>query len=174
MKNLQFAVLMSVIAIASGCRDGNGGDDSALAPLSSQRSEYLTDKEPTDGQPVGAARRTVDDGQTVTLVGTIGGSTEPFVEGLAAFTIVDPSVPYCAPEEGCPSPWDYCCTQDQVAENIATVMLVDSAGNPVEEDARELLGIQELASVTVRGTAERDAEGNLTIAAKKVFVRPGK
>lgn len=174
MKSLQFAVLMSLTAMASGCSDGNADGDASLARSSSQPSEYLTDKEPTDGQPVGAARSTVEDGQTVTLVGTIGGSMEPFVEGLAAFTIVDPSVPYCAPDEGCPSPWDYCCTQDQVAENIATVMLVDSAGNPVEEDARELLGVQELATVTVRGTAERDAEGNLTIAANKVFVRSGK
>lgn len=173
MKSLQFAVVMSLIAIASGCSDGNGDGEAALAPNSSQPSEYLTDHEPADGLPVGAARRTVEDGQAVTLVGTIGGSTEPFVEGLAAFTIVDPSVPHCAPDEGCPSPWDYCCTQDQVAENIATVMLVDSAGNPVNEDARELLGVEELATVTVRGTAERDAEGNLTIAANKVFVRSG-
>jgi hypothetical protein len=114
----------------------------------------------------------VADGDAVTVVGTIGGSTEPFVDGLAAFTIVDPKVPYCAPEEGCPTPWDYCCTQDQVKDNIATIKIVDEQGSAVTADARQLLGVQELSTVVVKGTATRDDNGNLTVAATEVFVRP--
>ena len=38
---------------------------------------------------MGEARNAVEDEQKVTLVGTIGGSSDPFVDGLAAFTIVD-------------------------------------------------------------------------------------
>ncbi len=48
------------------------------------------------------------------LSGRIGGSEKPFVDGLAAFTIVDLKVPYCADDEGCPTPWDYCCNQKDV------------------------------------------------------------
>ena len=57
----------------------------------------------------------------VVLVGRIGGSEAPFVDGLAAFTIVDAKVPPCSAEEGCETPWDYCCEQDAVKDNIATL-----------------------------------------------------
>jgi hypothetical protein len=93
---------------------------------------------------------------------------------LAAFTIVDPKVPYCADDEGCPTPWDYCCQSDAVRQNIATVKLVDSSGKPVMQGARELLPVKELSTVVVQGIAKRDEQGNLTIAAHHVFVRPGK
>jgi hypothetical protein len=95
------------------------------------------------------------------------------VDGLAAFTIVDTAVPYCAADEGCPTPWDYCCTQNQVKDNIATVKVVDDEGNPVADDARALLGVRELSTVVVKGKAQRDDQGNLTIAASEVYVRPG-
>ena len=110
----------------------------------------------------------------MTLVGIIGGSSKPFVDGLAAFTIVDPKVPYCSADEGCPTPWDYCCTQDQVKGNIATVKIVDDTGKPVAVDARKMLNVKELSTVVVQGTARRDDQGNLTVAASQVFVRPSK
>ena len=134
----------------------------------------MVDSEPAGAIPVGEARESTEDGQDVTLVGLIGGSSDPFVEGLAAFTIVDPKVPYCAPDEGCPTPWDYCCTQDQVKDNIATVKIVDEVGRPVVHGARGLLGVKELSTVVVKGKAKRDDQGNLTVSANQVFVRPGK
>jgi len=51
------------------------------------------------------------------------------------------------------------------------VKLVDSRGKPVATDARELLGIQGLSTVVVRGDAERDEQGNLTVLAEKVYVK---
>ena len=86
--------------------------------------------------------------------------------------IVDLKVPYCAPDEGCPTPWDYCCETDAVKENIATVQVVDESGNPITTDARQLLNAKELSTVVVQGKARRDEQGNLTIDANKVFVRP--
>lgn len=91
---------------------------------------------------------------------------------MAAFTIVDLKIPYCAEDEGCPTPWDYCCTQNDVKDNIATIMLVDADGNPVSEDARKLLGVKELSVVVAQGKATRDDAGNLSIAATSVFIRP--
>jgi hypothetical protein len=90
---------------------------------------------------------------------------------MAAFTIVDPKVPHCAPEEGCPTPWDYCCTQDEVKGNIATIKIVDKDGNPVSKDAGPLLGVKELDMVVVQGKAQRDKEGNLSVHADQVFVK---
>ena len=170
MKLMSVLLVLTLVATI-GCggseelQNANGG--------SPESSPYMASSEPENAIPVGQARESAEDDQSVTLVGRIGGSSKPFVDGLAAFTIVDPKVPYCSPDEGCPTPWDYCCTQDQVKGNIATVKIVDESGNPIEDDARKLLGAKELSTVVVQGTAKRDSEGNLTIAASKVFVRPG-
>ena len=171
MKTFCMLTLMITVTAVVGCSDGNNNDAAPVANAEPTGKQYIAASEPTDAMPVGDAREAAEDQQTVTLVGTIGGSREPFVDGLAAFTIVDPKVPYCAAEEGCPTPWDYCCTQDQVKDNIATVKIVDDAGKPVEDDARTLLGVKELSTVVVQGTAQRDDEGNLTVAASKIFVR---
>jgi hypothetical protein len=89
---------------------------------------------------------------------------------MAAFTIVDAKVPYCAADESCPTPWDYCCQTDAVKDNIATVQIVDESGKPVLSDARKLLNVKELSTVTVQGTVKRDKQGNLTVLATKLFV----
>ena len=173
MKTLNW-MFVGVLAVTSGCSQSQvaSGPGADVAVSAGQNSQYLADSEPDGAVPVGEARESVIDEQAVTLVGTIGGSSEPFVNGLAAFTIVDPKVPYCSPDEGCPTPWDYCCTQDQVKDNIATVKIVDDSGSPVATDARSLLNVKELSTVVVQGTARRDDQGNLTIAANKIFVRP--
>lgn len=171
----KIALVSCGLLIAAGC---NGSTEPAAqsdrATSGSATSQYVVTAEPAGAVPVGDARQSVKDDEAVVLVGVIGGSTEPFVDGLAAFTIVDPKVPACGADEGCPTPWDYCCTQDQVKENIATVKVVDDSGNPVATDARELLGVEELSTVVVEGTAERDEEGNLSLLASRVFVRDAK
>ena len=165
-------MLTGVLTLLAGCGD-TAVPQSTKSVETPPDARYVATAEPTGAVPVGVARESVQDEETVTLVGNIGGSREPFVDGLAAFTIVDLKVPSCAAEEGCPTPWDYCCTQDQVKENIATVKVVDDSGSPVAKDARTLLGVQELSTVVVQGTAKRDDQGNLTVAATTVFVRPG-
>ena len=166
-KMLALAATLSVTTLV-GC------GDSATAPQAeadAPEASYVAASQPSGSVPVGEARASVEDAEAVTLTGVIGGSREPFIDGLAAFTIVDPKVPYCAEEEGCPTPWDYCCTQDQVKDNIATVKVVDESGNPVAQDARELLGVEELATVVVQGEAQRDEQGNLSVLANQVFVK---
>lgn len=163
-------LLIGLVFVAAGCKDSS----TATTNEGAASSQYVTATEPAGAVPVGEAREAIGDGDEVTLVGVIGGSSKPFVEGLAAFTVVDPNVPYCAADEGCPTPWDYCCTQDQVKGNMATIKIVDDAGKPVSQDARGLLNVKELSTVVVQGKASRDDQGNLTVAANKVFVRPGK
>jgi len=165
--------LIGLSFLVVGCESSEVPSDPGQGYAATE-SEYLVDSEPADAMPVGEARESIADGEDVTLVGLIGGSSDPFVDGLAAFTIVDPKVRYCAADEGCTTPWDYCCTQDQVKDNIATVKVVDEAGQPVVHGARELLGVKELSTVVVKGKAQRDDQGNLTVSANQVFVRPGK
>lgn len=170
MKSLKFLMIpFACLALSvTGCGGSPTAQDTKSTTVDSQ---YLAQTEPEKAVAVGDARASAENDEAITLVGTIGGSTEPFVDGIAAFTIVDTKVPYCAAEEGCPTPWDYCCTQDQVENNIATVKVIDSSGNPVGEDARGLLGVKELSTVVVKGTAQRDDQGNLNVAANEVFVK---
>jgi hypothetical protein len=164
-------MLTGVTVLAVGC--GQPVTETTQSNTVSVDTQYTASTEPADPIPVGDARQSSEDGQAITLVGVIGGSSKPFVDGIAAFTVVDPKVPHCAADEGCPTPWDYCCTQDQVKENVATIKIVDDSGKPVEQDARELLNVKELSTVVVTGTAKRDDQGNLTVAANKVYVRTG-
>jgi len=138
------------------------------APVSNV--SYLLANEPTDGVPVGTARRTAADGQALTLVGYIGGSTTPFVPGAAVFTLVDPAVPQCA-DPGDPTPWAYCCQQEALKTNLATVQFMDHAGEILYHDAKPWLGIKELDLVMVQGTAKRDEAGNLILWAEKLYVK---
>ena len=170
MKTILFGIGFLTLVATLGCGKSDDGDakKSAAEPTGKQ---YLVETQPQISMPVGDARAATKDGDSVNLLGRIGGSTSPFIEGLAAFTIVDPKVHWCPPEEGCPTPWDYCCKQSEVKENIATVKVLNEAGAPVAEDARKLLGVKELSLVIVEGTAQRDDQGNLSVMAKKVFIK---
>lgn len=75
------------------------------------------------------------------------------------------------PGDNCPHPWDYCCETDKLPEASALVKIVDQEGNVVKSDARNLLSVKELQTVVVKGKAQRDETGNLTILANGVFVK---
>ena len=54
----------------------------------------------------------------------------------------------------------------------ATIVLLDNVFRRTSESAiRELLDVQELSTVVVKGKALRDESGNLTILASGVYVR---
>ncbi len=170
MRMLLSLTLVGFGLLTAGC-DSSQVASKTNVDGDAQSSQYVLDTEPDGALAVGEAREVTQDGQEVTLVGLIGGSSEPFVDGLAAFTIVDAKIPYCAADEGCPTPWDYCCESDAVKDNIATIKIVDESGNPVAADARELLNVKELSTVVVKGKAKRDDQGNLSVASSEVFVR---
>ena len=170
MKTIRNVSWMVCLTLVIGC--GPSETPSVQSPSEGAAgSLYVTTDEPANVTPVGDARKVAKDGDGVTLLGNIGGTVKPFVNGIAAFTIVDPKVNCCPPEEGCPTPWDYCCKQSEVKENIATVKFVNDQGRPISQDARTLLGVKELSLVVIEGTAKRDAEGNLSVLAGKVFVK---
>lgn len=49
--------------------------------------------------------------------------------------------------------------------------IVDDNGMLVRADAKQLLGVKELATVVVSGQAQRDEAGNLTVLAKGVYIK---
>lgn len=169
----RFGYLTSaLLAVSASALVGCSSDAPTDNVQVTSTSAYVVGSEPAGAVGVGSARESAKDEDQVVVVGRIGGSTEPFVDGMAAFTIVDPKLAYCADDEGCPTPWDYCCTPvDQITKNSATVKFVDASGAPLQEDARKLLGVKELNEVVVQGKADRDDAGNLVVLAEKVYVR---
>ena len=92
---------MSAIAVAvlAGCQPTPVAPVAPSPATVSTSPEVLLKSQPADAQPVGDARKSAKDGAAVTILGRIGGDTNPWVEGRAAFTIVDPKLQPCQP--GC-------------------------------------------------------------------------
>jgi hypothetical protein len=144
------------------------------SPVETSNGEkFLLAAEPGGAVDVLALRADAKDQDEVVVIGRIGGRRDPWIKGTAAFPIVDRSAKACSEIEGdtCPTPWDYCC-EPNLADKTVLVMFTDETGKPIKEDARELLSVKELQTVVVKGKAKRDKEGNLTVLASQLRVRP--
>ena len=169
MNRLTLAVCYLVL-VAWGCATEDAPE--ATGPVI-DGSAYLLSEEPQNAHEIIAAREAINDGDEVTLVGRIGGGKNPWVEGKAAFTLVDNSLEACSdiPGDRCPTPWDYCCRTPKLPDSTALVKVIDENGDLVKADARKLLGVTELSTVIAKGKAERDEAGNLTVLASQVYVK---
>ena len=153
-------------------KESPGVIEAPVAP-SAEGEKFVLHAEPEEVKTVIAVRQSAKDEEDVTLVGKIGGSKNPWVEGRAAFTLVDESLKSCdqIPGDTCPVPWDYCCETHKLKDASALIKIVDEDGQPIKTDARDLLGVRELTHVIVKGKARRDSAGNLTVLASGVFVK---
>lgn len=174
----QFAtgILLTVLALTIGCAEEKieqtNSETSPSVPAI-DGSQFLLAEEPASAATVIEARESATDGADVVLVGRIGGSFDPWVDGRAMFSIVDPSLRACSdiPGDNCEYPWDYCCETHKLPTSMATVKFVDEDGKVLKADARKLLNLKELQTVVIQGTAKRDEAGNLTVLASGLFVR---
>jgi hypothetical protein len=168
------SVMVLAIVMMVGCEQAPA-PGTATPVASKAGSQYLLATEPAAAKSILQVREESKHGDEVVLVGRIGGDVNPWVEGRAAFSLVDLSAKACSdiPGDSCPTPWDYCCETDKLVKGKTLVKLVGADGKPVATDARELLGVKELDTLVVQGQAQRDDSGNLTILASKIFVRAG-
>ncbi|MCI0360893.1 MAG: hypothetical protein L0211_20640 [Planctomycetaceae bacterium] len=171
MRYLFLLSLIWTLATVLGCGTSSG-PVTANAPSLPPDPRYALAEEPADAKSVIEVRKAAKDGDEVTITGRIGGDVDPWVKGRAAFLIADHSLVACSEREGdtCPTPWDFCC-ESGIAESKATIKIVDEAGETVPTDARTLLNVKELQTVVIRGQAKRDEAGNLTVLAKRVYVK---
>jgi hypothetical protein len=162
------AILSSTVVLAACTRQV----EQRSAPAASGAA-YRLSAEPVGAQGVAEIRKSAKADENVVVVGRIGGDVKPWVEGMAAFLLTDTSMTPCSERAGdsCPTPWDYCCEVDRLKDAKVMVKLVDQQGQIVKNDARQLLDIKELDTVVVRGRAQRDEAGNLTILADGVYRR---
>lgn len=175
MKSMHFvlAVLVTAVpmALLIGC--GTRSAPTASSGPSPEGKSFVLTSEPAEAKDVKDVRAESKDADEVTVVGRIGGDTNPWVEGQAAFLLVDTALKPCNEKEddACETPWDYCCDTDLLPSHKAMVKVVDTHGKTVPTDARELLGVKEMQTVVVHGKAKRDEAGNLTVLADGVYVR---
>ncbi|WP_417383271.1 hypothetical protein [Gimesia sp.] len=180
MKRLvnHFVFSAVLIGLVSGCGQSASTPEQSTsneptASESATTTKVLLTSEPAGAEEVIAARQSAEDDAEVVVVGRIGGSENPWVDGRAAFSIVDNSLKACSDIEGdgCEKPWDYCCETDKLPTATALVKVVNQDGTLINEDARKLLNLKELQTVVVKGKAKRDDAGNLTVFANGIFVR---
>lgn len=180
MKSLmcQMMLLAGAAILTAGCgnsasppQSGNVAEQPPAAPTAT--TEILLTTEPVGAKEVIKARESAKDDEEIVVVGRIGGSENPWVDGRAAFSIVDNSLKACSdiPGDGCEKPWDYCCETDKLPTAMALIKVVDEKGNLINEDAKKMLNLKELQTVVVKGKAKRDDTGNLTVLANGIFVR---
>jgi hypothetical protein len=168
-------IAVALPTLLTGCL---GTEQSTTVPTGNALptgGEYLLTSEPEGALGVREIKQNAQDGDEIVVVGRIGGEKNPWVEGLAAFNLVETELQPCneIPGDNCPTPWDYCCEPD-LADYRVLVQVVDQQGKTVPNDARELLGVKELQTLVVRGAAKKDDAGNVTVLAKGIFVRPQK
>jgi hypothetical protein len=169
-----FVLLVSLAVVACESKSQPSASKSGSAENEVDGAKYLLASEPPSSQEIIAARDSIKQGDPIVLVGRIGGSVNPWIEGLAAFTIVDRSLKACneIPEDKCPKPWDYCCETDEtLARATILVKFVDDQSNVVAVDARKLLNVAELNTVVVRGKVQRSDDGKLAVLADGLYVR---
>ncbi len=165
---------MVLLGLVIGCEEQSASLDTSAVY---DGTKFLLSTEPGGGQDVIAVRETAQDADQVVVVGRIGGGLNPWVDGRAAFQIVDPSILACSDAKAdgepcsCQTPWDYCCETDKLPDAMALVQFVEADGSVVKHDARQIFKLAELQTVVVQGKAKRDDAGNLTIMADGMFVR---
>lgn len=171
---LSFAACVALLAIV-GCGGEEATDDASTSSKgpSTEGAKFVLAEEPEGATDVIQVREEVKDGDELVIIGRIGGSANPWIDGRAAFSIVDRSLRACSdiPGDECPIPWDYCCETDKLPTGTALVKVVDESGALVKADAKQLLGVKELSTVVVKGKAERDDAGNLTVLTSDIYIK---
>lgn len=143
----------------TGVRDMGGSYD----------PRFLASEEPNDPLDVQQVRSTSKNDDVVVVVGRVGGSAKPFVDGLGVFTIVDLKIPTCSSDPNCSV--DCSVSPEELKQSLATIKLIDDSGTLVGKDSRELVPVLVNSIVVVQGRASVDTHGNLTILAQNLAIR---
>ncbi|MBA61924.1 MAG: hypothetical protein CMJ76_06105 [Planctomycetaceae bacterium] len=171
LRRIRGMVFIGMVLTILGC-----GENSETMQVHTGPSELgkslLLNIEPSNAMDVSEVLQLGSNANSVVVVGRIGGSRNPWVDGLAAFTLTDLSLTSCIEidEDHCETPWDFCC-DPELSKNILLVQMMSAQGDLINEGARQLLGVSELDTVVVEGEIEQDASGNITLAAKTLYLK---
>ena len=171
----RFSTCVIAMVMLAAC----GKDD---APVSTAVDPSVFDAFFAATPPAGAAeihevRASATPGEEITLHGRVMGRMRPFVDGRAAFVLGDTTLlTPCneKPDDSCPTPWDVCCDSAEAKrKGTATVQIIGDDGRVIAQPLREVYGMVELSTLTVRGTvADGSSEDALIVNATAIHVHP--
>jgi hypothetical protein len=169
-----FSLMFSVAAMAAMLGCGTSSESAVpTTAVNIDGSKFLLNEEPDGALGVIAARETAEDGKPLVMVGRIGGTANPWIDGRAAFTVLDASMTVVAESEDMAEGaicTEECCDAER-ATCTALVKIVDPQGSIVSVDSRQLLGVKESDMVVVQGRAQKDDKGNFVMLADRVYIR---
>lgn len=172
MRVIGSLTLILAASLTIGC-DSSSDSTESSSRLPADAGSYLLADEPAGAMGVIAAREAAENGAPLVLVGRVGGAENPWINGRAAFTVLDASMTVVGEGEDSGEGemcLGDCCASERVA-CTALVKVVDGAGRLVPVDSRQLLGLNNFDVVVVKGTAKRDDSGNFVMLASGVYVR---
>lgn len=167
MKLHSTACLLAFALFVTSC-----SQESAQPTPDGPLGAFVAPAAPAGAKSVLEARKDAAAGATVTVVGR----AKDFVNGRAAFTLIDASLRACSDEgdpmeDSCETPWDYCCVApEEVTAACATIELRDANG-VIKSGVQGVSGLEHLDTVYVDGVVEKDAAGNMTVVAKSFHVK---
>ena len=171
---LTILLSLSALVASTGCGSASGTASSEPSPAANiDGTQYTLSDEPDGAVGVIAARESSKDGDPLVLVGRIGGAANPWIDGRAAFTLLDASMSVVAEGEDSAEGelcMGDCCATERL-ECTTLVKVVDAQGQLVPVDSRKLFGLKESDMVVVKGTAKKDKSGNFVMLANGVFIR---
>lgn len=175
MRVLATTIAAAILSLGiSGCGSSSGDKPVAQATaVSFSGAKYTLADEPDGAVGVIAARGSAKDGESIVMVGRVGGAGNPWIDGRAAFMMLDASKSVVAQGKeasGNEICMGDCCALERAA-CTALVTVVDDNGSVLPVDSRELLRIAENDMVLVRGKVKKDETGNFTVLAEGVYVR---
>ncbi len=164
-------VLILALAFVAGC---GKNETSVAVPASNVPESFFVATAPPAAKPVSEVVASAKNGEQVVVTGRVGGDRKVFVDGYAAFTIVDAQIAPCGKDkmDDCPTPWDYCCDPpDVMAANTLSVELM-ADGKLLKANPRGFHGLDHLKTVVVQGRVAKDEAGNVRVLASGIHVMP--
>lgn len=158
---LSFVLACLSFAVVAGCGGGGDAPRSVAPSAAPELAKLALATKPAGAVSVLDARK---GGAADSRV--VSGRIANVVSGFAVFTLMDSSLPYCGEknkEDGCKTPWDYCCeSSDTRTANSLLVEVRDAKGKPI---AGSLGDLRLLDAVTVVGKLTKDEHGNHVLLA---------
>ena len=170
------ALLLPLLAACSGdetADTGSGAGAQGARAAAAFPADLFVAQAPDGAIGVREAITSAKAGEDIVVRGVVGGRKKVFVDGRAILVAIDPELKPCPDDEGCPTPWDYCCeTQDVLLAHSMTVQVVGEDGNPLATSLEGAHGLDELSTIVVAGKV-RNAEGTLVVDAHRIHVADG-
>ena len=168
--------ILSLALIGSGCdQSGPTAPQVTVAASATIPAAFFTKNRPEEAPDLTAVKTASSIGEEVTFLARVGGRVAPFVDGVAIFTVADPSLESCelmGEEDHCPVPWDYCCEpRESLTAGSATIRIMGEDGRPLPASAQGAGGLAPARYLVVKGVvSDRNEDGLFVVDAERIWV----